>query len=352
MKNLLKLRKDESDFQNFYRNGNENLYEHPIELEQLRSVIREGDPKYRGLMVKDFSEILSEDAYFQENQNISVFQHLRYLPPIRHKHDFYEIACVLSGSCTNYIAEQPMTLSPGDILIIAPQTWHAICTCLDEGVIINLLIRSSTFESQFLNLLPHSDILYKFFAATLRHSSRMPFLIFHTGDDQALKDEIVEIHHEYTRNRRYKTTMINSQLSIFFVNLMRRHEQDVIIPNMKENVMNEETLFILQYMQENYTTISLSHLAEFFNYSERQIQRIIKDATGLNFNDNIKYIRMHHASDMLADTSLTVSEIAEALGYSDASSFRKVFKSFYNMTPQDYREARRQKNAKNLWPKE
>ena len=163
MKNLLKLRKDESDFQGFYRNGNENLYEHPIELEQLRSVIREGDPKYRGLMVKDFSEILSEDAYFQENQNISVFQHLRYLPPIRHKHDFYEIACVLSGSCTNYIAEQPMTLSPGDILIIAPQTWHAICTCQDEGVIINLLIRSSTFESQLLNLLPHSDILYNFF---------------------------------------------------------------------------------------------------------------------------------------------------------------------------------------------
>jgi len=103
--------------------------------------------------------------------------------------------------------------------------------------------------------------------------------------------------------------------------------------------MNENVIFILQYMQKHYTTITLSHLADFFNYSERQMQRIITTVTGLSFSENIKKMRMTHAAGLLTNTNLTVQEIAEMSGYYDASSFRHLFKRFYGQTPQQYRES-------------
>ena len=338
MQDLLNMRPIERKYQEFYRICEEDIFDHPIELDAFRSIIRSSDEKYQELLIKDFTEILSEDVYFQSNQDIAMFQHYRYLPPTKHEHDFFEVAFVISGSCKNFIVNQEMLLCPGDLCIIAPHTRHAVATYQEDCVMLNILIRASTFERHFLNLLPKNDLLYNFFVKTLYHSSDMPYLIFKTGDDQELKDSAVSLYREYLHNSRYKNTMINSLLSLFFVNLMRRHEQDVIIPTIQPSVMNEDTLFILQYMQQNAATITLSHLAKFFNYSERQIQRIITTTTGMNFSENVKQIRMSHAAQMLSDSDLSVAEISELLGYCDTSNFRKVFKNFYNMTPQEYRE--------------
>lgn len=46
------------------------------------------------------SDILIEDKLIPLNYNITAIRHLRYLPLCLHSYDFFEINCVLSGSCT------------------------------------------------------------------------------------------------------------------------------------------------------------------------------------------------------------------------------------------------------------
>ena len=91
-------------------------------------------------------------------------------------------------------------------------------------------------------------------------------------------------------------------------------------------------------MQENYTSITLKDLADFFNYSERQIQRIIKNCTGMSFSQNIQKLKMRRAARLLTNPDLSVSAIAEELGYMDSGNFRHIFKKYYGMTPAEYRE--------------
>lgn len=81
----------------------------------------------------------------------------------------------------------------------------------------------------------------------------------------------------------------------------------------------------------------VKHLSEFFNYSERQMQRIIYSAAGMSFGENIKKIRMQRAADLLQNTELKVSEIADYLSYYDTSSFRHAFRNYYGKTPQLFR---------------
>lgn len=332
------MREIEKDFKDLYENSGLDIFDHPITLEEFREILSANPEKYRHLFIDEFSQVLTENDFFRDGQDISVYQHYRYMPPTYHGHNFFEVAYILSGTFYNYIGEKNIPLYPGDVLILAPHTKHAICSYSSDSLMINVLIRSSTFDEHFMKILPDNDLLQDFFAKTLYQPSNTPYLLFKTGEDEDLAKCILDISREYARNKMYKNTMLVALVSIFLVTLMRKHEKDVIIPSIHPSIMNETTIFILQYMQKNYATITLSHLAEFFNYSERQMQRIITTATGISFSENIKKLRMQQAVHLLKDTSQTVTEIAFSLGYYDASNFRHVFKSLYHMTPQQYRE--------------
>ncbi|MGN0434455.1 MAG: helix-turn-helix domain-containing protein [Bilifractor sp.] len=162
-------------------------------------------------------------------------------------------------------------------------------------------------------------------------------MLFHTAGDPQLQTITEDIYDEFVHFRRYKNSMLDSLLSTFFVLLLRKHDKDVSIPGAHENLDNENVIFIIQYMQKHFNTITLSELASFFNYSERQIERIIIGATGRNFQQNIRTIRMHKAAHLLTTTSLPVQKIAEQTGFYDASHFRRAFRQFYGTTPGEYR---------------
>ena len=90
-------------------------------------------------------------------------------------------------------------------------------------------------------------------------------------------------------------------------------------------------------MQANFKTVSLKELSNLFNYSERQLQRIIQSATGHTFIENIQNQKMKLASELLIHSTLSVSEISERIGFQSLNNFRKIFFKYFNMTPSEYR---------------
>lgn len=280
---------------------------------------------------------LDEASFFRENFDTELYRHLRYLPAILHSHAFLEIVCVVEGSCTNYVQQQELHMKKGDICIIAPETEHAVSAFSDDCILINIILRVSTFEKAFFGVLSENDILSHFFMRTLYHSKTHPYLYFRTGDDQELFDYVLYAYQEFLGNHQYKERFLNNIISAFFIILLRNHGSDVIVPEIDTEGNDENVIFILKYMQENYSTVTLSSLAEFFNYSERQIQRIIKKSTGISFSENIQKLKMKHAAQLLMDPDRSVSAVAEDLGYSDVGNFRHIFKKYYGMSPAEYR---------------
>ncbi len=77
-------------------------------------------------------------------------------------------------------------------------------------------------------------------------------------------------------------------------------------------------------------------LAERLNLSPRTLRRRLAEL-GFNCQDVIEDSRNRLAKELLGNTGLSVDDIAERVGYSDASSFRKAFKRWTSKTPADYR---------------
>lgn len=283
---------------------------------------------------------LEENLFFRGGFDTELYRHLRYLPANWHSHSFLEVVCVVEGNAVNYIQDQELHMCQGDICIIAPETVHAISAFSDDCIIINIVLRTSTFENVFFGVLSDNDVLSDFFTHTLYHSKTHPYLFFRTGGDPEVFDFVFYAYREFLRNHQYKERFLNNIVGAFFIILLRNHGSNVIVPETDSHGHNENVVFLLKYMQENYTTITLKDLADFFNYSERQIQRIIKNCTGMSFSQNIQKLKMRQAGRLLMNPNMPVSAIAEELGYVDPGNFRHIFKKYYGMTPAEYREGK------------
>lgn len=97
---------------------------------------------------------------------------------------------------------------------------------------------------------------------------------------------------------------------------------------------------ILHIVTEEYNNniISLDYIGERVDKTPSYISKVFKKEIGYNFTTYITKKRMEKAKEMLQDISIKVYEIGEELGYADPSTFIKVFRKTYGMSPNEYRE--------------
>ncbi len=333
------MRPFEYALKSLYEQNPDRHLDQPHNLDEISDILnlateKCGDDYEKRLLQQN----LNEELFFAEGSDSEIYQHFRYLPAYWHTHTFVEIAGLPQGHCTNYIMDQKIEMTAGDICIIAPETVHAISAFSDDCLLYNFILRTSTFETAFFDVLNENDILADFFRRTLYHQNNYPYLLFRTGVDPELVNCLKLYLQESSRNRSYKSRMLNNYINLFFITLLRNHSTDVVFPDTDSPAGDENTILILKYMQDHYKTTSLSEMASFFNYSERQIQRIIKASTGLSFSQNIQKLKLSNAVRLLENSDLSISQISDELGYSAPENFRHAFKKAYNMTPVQYRE--------------
>ena len=81
---------------------------------------------------------------------------------------------------------------------------------------------------------------------------------------------------------------------------------------------------------------SLSDFALFAGTSERTIKRRLHDE-GTSFSQISADFRYRLAKELLNDTVLNIADIAERVGFSDASSFSQAYKKWSGVAPSHYR---------------
>lgn len=111
---------------------------------------------------------------------------------------------------------------------------------------------------------------------------------------------------------------------------------------LKENQHYKKIQESRDFIAANYGDCSLGveQLAERLGYSSNYFSRIFKNITGYYVNDYIRQVRIIKAQELLTDTSLTISEIAEMTGFTTDNYFYSIFKKETGMTPAAYRNVK------------
>lgn len=94
---------------------------------------------------------------------------------------------------------------------------------------------------------------------------------------------------------------------------------------------------ISRYIMEHYREpIEINHLANLINRSKNYTSSIFKEVTGQTPIKYMHQLRVKEACNLLINTSMTVAEISDYLGYYDPSYFFRIFKKFVSMSPSDF----------------
>lgn len=96
----------------------------------------------------------------------------------------------------------------------------------------------------------------------------------------------------------------------------------------------------VQFIEDNFSRpLTLDVVAERIQLSSRQLQRILKEKSGLSFSEYVEKIRLKHVCSELARSDLTLEKIADRSGFATSNYLHFVFKKSYGMTPMQYRES-------------
>ncbi|MFK4169826.1 helix-turn-helix domain-containing protein [Paenibacillus lautus] len=98
---------------------------------------------------------------------------------------------------------------------------------------------------------------------------------------------------------------------------------------------------IYEYTEATYAhpDLTLYRVAEHVERPEKYISQLFKEVTGVNYSDHLIKVRMDRAAILLAETNLTVDEIAAQVGYNSSHSFRRAFKRLIGISPSAYRQS-------------
>ena len=84
--------------------------------------------------------------------------------------------------------------------------------------------------------------------------------------------------------------------------------------------------------------LQVTTIAEKLNLNRSYLYKIFKEETGQSIKDYILMVKMKKSCDLLINSSLTISQIASSVGFTDPLAFSKAFKKTYQVSPLQFRK--------------
>lgn len=94
-----------------------------------------------------------------------------------------------------------------------------------------------------------------------------------------------------------------------------------------------------KYIEKHFKDdITIKEVAEHLGLSEGYLSRLFKRHTDYTFVNYLTYYRINKAMKLLKDCRWKVYEVAEQVGYTDATYFSTLFKKLVGVTPSEFQD--------------
>lgn len=121
-------------------------------------------------------------------------------------------------------------------------------------------------------------------------------------------------------------------MALLFMQLMAHTEALAARPKEDTAVIR-----LLDYIETNYTSGSLTEAAQALHYDISWLSREILRKTGKTYTDLVLEKRLSQAVFLLKNTRAKISDISLAVGYENISYFHRKFAERYGISPKKYR---------------
>lgn len=254
---------------------------------------------------------------------------------IKHFHNQYEIFYLLEGERQFFFDNRSYKVNSGSLILVNENAIHMTRASSNEEMGHDRIILYITKEKmkELDALFPNTNLV-KFF--------REQYGVFHLTPQQ--QKQFLEFYEalkaEFDNKDTNSDTMIALKFIMYFIEFMRKNQAHKLIDVASNISPKYKTIYaVSDYISEHYTeSLSLESLANHFFLSKYYLCRSFKEVTGYGINEYVHIHRIQKAKQLLEETSLSISEISQAMGYDSLTHFDKIFKTYMTMSPLKYRK--------------
>ncbi len=258
------------------------------------------------------------------------YTHLNTSFPL-HWHNAMEI---IVGEKEHYTVEAERAVyqvQPNDILLIPGGVTHTLTpsdNCNGFVYLINLdflsLIKSA---SRVLPLLSHPI-----------HIKETEKPALHMSVSALLRQMQVD----YFSDNDLRELLVYSNILVMMERLIHDEFDDeghVHSRSYKRKEYNDRFTEIINYMNHHYTEdLTVEETARRFGLSKYYFSRLFQQYTRYTFSDYLIFRRLKAAEQLMSDPSLSITDVAFRAGFTNLSTFSRVFRKQKNCTPSEYRQ--------------
>nr|WP_302169056.1 AraC family transcriptional regulator [uncultured Romboutsia sp.] len=232
------------------------------------------------------------------------------------KHSYWELTYVDKGELLTTIDGVSYHLKQGDLIFYAPMQFHTQSTFEK--------ISSSYLTINFKMNFNHADLLCnKIFSLKRDSYFIVTKLIEELSNDNLYSNDL--------------SLCYLKQLIIQMLRLDNSHFHSKPTTNMQQTYENELLNDILLYIDNNiYEKISVSTLCEHFCISTSMLHSLFRKNMNNTAKNYINELKLSKSKELIRNSTHTLSEISEMLGFSSIHYFSKKFKSYFNISPTEY----------------
>lgn len=239
----------------------------------------------------------------------------------KHWHRSVEVFALFEGEIDFFINNSGYLLKPGECMLVNSNEIHSI-HAPKENLTVVLQIPLSTFERYY------TDDKFIYFS----NSS-----LIQDKEVMALIKEIYEIYAK--KESGYELRVMGEFYLLLYLLVTKYRIEKVDTKLVRQYKKLDRLSDITAYMKENYAAeLSLESVAGAFGYSSAYFSRMFYRYTGINYKNYLDSIRLAHAYKDLANSDMSIGDIAANNGFANSRSFAKLFKEKYGILPSEFRK--------------
>ncbi|MBQ7054257.1 MAG: AraC family transcriptional regulator [Oscillospiraceae bacterium] len=253
-------------------------------------------------------------------------------------HDFWELAYIRRGSVGVMAGSTGYTLESGEAIFHLPNEYHNIWANGEsaEVVIISFVCQSPAmrfFEKRMMSLSEEEKEL-------VESLLRLGFETF-TDPPDILYQKKMNLKQDAARGN---LQLLKLRLEELLIRLMqsegiidRQARKSVAAGTRNDRLITDSIIKALT--EKIYGTTTLDEVCAGVLFSKSHLKALFKKNTGYSIMDYYTHLKLERAKILINEGNLSISDIAELLGYSSIHYFSRVFKAKTGMTPTEFKNS-------------
>lgn len=250
--------------------------------------------------------------------------------PFWHFHPECELVYINEGSGKRHVGNQLSYYNDGDLIMIGPNLPHFGFT---DGFTSNksetiVQMRTDFLGDKFFQLPEMNRIAQLFERSKLGIS-------FHGETRKKVGERIEQLYWDEGFNRMMNLISILHDLAVSPEYTILNADGYALEIETQDNDRIEQ---IYNFVRSNYKRhITLDEAADLVSMTVPAFCRYFKKISGKTFTQFVNEYRLVHASKLLANKPISITEVCYESGFSNFSHFNKLFRKFTGKSPSAYR---------------